>query len=197
MKIKTISLILAVFLISGCAVISKNVLKEVDTGINMTMVQERPDEYIGKKVVWGGTILASENKEKETEIEVLESELAFDYSPKDGDSMGRFIIESTRYLDTKVYKPNKRITVAGTIKAVEVRKIGKMDYPFPIITPIEMKLLEPPEKIEPYQQMAPYMYGPYMPYGPYYPYPYGPSPFSPFPYGPYPYGPYPYRPFPY
>ncbi|MBI5643693.1 MAG: Slp family lipoprotein [Deltaproteobacteria bacterium] len=190
---KTLVLVLSLFIFAGCgSVISKNVVKEVDRNITIEMVQANPDQYIGKKVLWGGTVLGTENLEATTEVEVLESTLAFDDRPEDGASRGRFIIEAKKYLDPNIYKEDKRITIAGTINRVDVRKIGKMDYPYPVITPIEIKLSE---KIEayPYDYNQPY-YPYYGPMSPYYPYnPYGPT----YPYGGYPYRyPYPYYPYP-
>lgn len=187
--------VITLFIFAGCTSISKQTLREVDKDITIEMVQEHPDKYIGKKVLWGGTVLNSENLEKVSEVEVLESDLAYDNSPKDGTSHGRFLIQTKRYLDSQIYKENKRITVAGTVKGIETRRIGQMEYPYPVVEPLEMRLFEPPSA-QPYSEY-PYMYGPY-PYSPYGPY----SPMSPFgpyyPYGPYsPYGPYPYRPFPY
>ena len=191
----TLTVVLAATLFAGCSVISKQALREVDENITLRMVQEHPENYIGKKVLWGGTILSTENKEQASEIEVLQSELAYDKSPADGGSEGRFIVESKKFLDSNVYKTNKRLTVAGTVKGTEVRKIGKMDYTYPVIVPFEMRLFEPPSeqpKYPEYGPMYPYPYGPYGPYGPWYP-----SPWPSYPYGPYPYGPYPYRPYPY
>ena len=182
---------LASFLLAGCSVIPKSVLKEVDRDIAIDMVQALPERYAGAKVLWGGIILNSENLEEVTEIEILETELAFDERPEDGSSKGRFVLQSPGYLDTNIFSKNKRITVAGTVKSIERRKIGKMDYPYPIITPIEIRTFEPLS-----EYYEPNYYGPYGPYGPY-PYgPYGPS----YPYGPnYPFGPYrnPLYPYPY
>ncbi len=195
---KTFTVVLAAVLLAGCTVISKEAMKAVDEKITLTMVQEHPENYIGKKVLWGGTILSTDNREKVSEIEVLESKLAYDRSPADGGSEGRFIVESGKFLDSNVYKTNKRLTVAGTVKGTEVRKIGKMDYTYPVIVPFEMRLFEPPSEQPPYNGYpSPYMhpfgpYGPYGPYGPWYP-----SPWPSYPYGPSPYGPYPYRPYPY
>lgn len=191
-------LIIAAIVLAGCSVLPKSVLKEADRDITLDMVQANPDRFIGSKVIWGGQILGSQNLEQVTEIEVLETELAFDERPKDGASRGRFIIQNPGYLDTNIYSKGKKITVAGTVKGVERRKIGKMDYPYPIITPIEIRAFEP----LPEYYRDPYYYGYYGPYGPYGPfgpyYPYGPTyPFTPFsPYGPFRQPFYPYPPFP-
>lgn len=186
--------VLSALIISGCSVLSKGTLKQVDPDISLDIVEANPDRYVGKKVLWGGIILKTENLEDVTQIEVLETELSFDESPRDGASRGRFIVESKRYLDANVYKENKRITVAGTIKGYETRKIGKMDYRYPVVTPIEMKLFDyvpQPQYQDYYMPYTGYPYGyPYGPYGPYSPF--SPSPY-PYPYPGYPFGPYPYR----
>ncbi|MBI5343820.1 MAG: Slp family lipoprotein, partial [Deltaproteobacteria bacterium] len=113
-----------------------------------------------------------------------------DYS--EAKSTGRFIIEAQRFLDTAVYKEGKRITVAGIVKETRVKKIGKMDYSYPVIRPLEIKLSEPSPPPGAYNDISP-MFRPWGPYYPYYPWPYPPPP--PVPGYPYPY-PYPY-PFPY
>lgn len=168
----------------GCSIISKDVLKEVDRSATLILAQANPPAFTGKKILWGGVILKTDNLENTTEIEVLESELSYGDTSEDGRSRGRFIIEAKGFLDPNVYKPSKRITVAGAIKGASTRKIGKMDYAYPVIAPIEMKVYEyVPQPDYP----LPWWYDPYYP-GPYYPYgPYGPYP------GPYPYNPYRYQ----
>lgn len=193
--LKTFAVVSVTLLMAGCSVISKEALKEVDEGITLKMVQEHPENYIGKKVLWGGTIISTDNKENASEIEVLESELAYDKSPRDGASEGRFLVEAKKFLDPSVYKTDKRVTVAGTLKGTAVRKIGKMDYTYPVVVPFEMRLFDKPlpQPTSPYDVYNyPYPYGPMGPYSPWYP-----APWPAYPYGPYPYGPYPYRPYPY
>ncbi len=170
---------------SGCgSVISKGLLKEVDRSLTIGAVQS--EQYGGRKVVWGGVIITSKNLERTTEIEVLETRLSWSDIPADpveNGSGGRFIIEAAEYLDTAIFTEGKFLTVAGTVKGVITRKIGMMDYPYPVITPIEIKLFEP--SIEPdYRDLQwydpfypPYYYGQYPPwypgYSPWYPgYPY-------------------------
>ncbi len=166
-------------LISGCAsIMSSDVLKGVDKGLTVELVQANPDAFKAKKVLWGGLIVRTTNLERVTEIEVLETPLAYNDVPTDGKSRGRFIVRFNGYLDAAVYKEGEGITVAGVVAGTSVRKIGKMDYAYPVVTPIELKISEPYK--EDYYYNDPYYYGPY--YGPYY----GASPFY---YGPYtPYG---------
>ncbi len=188
---RVITLIALLFImgaVSGCgSVISKGLLKEVDRSITIGAVQ--PERYTGRKVVWGGVIIASENLERTTEIEVLETRLSWGDIPADpveNGSGGRFIIEAAKYLDTAIFAEGKFLTVAGTVKGVTTRKIGMMDYPYPVITPIEIKLLEPPREDD---YRDPLWYDPFSPpyyYGQYPPWYHGPPPISPW-YPGYPY----------
>lgn len=158
-----ISLALAALLVAGCApVISREALRDVDRSLTVEMVRSRTDAYAGRKVAWGGIIIASENHEKTTEVEVLETSLSKTLYPydADADTKGRFIIEADGYLDTAIFRPGKKITVAGSVKTVVTRKIGKMDYAYPVITPIEIKLFEPPPAPAIYYLNMPPGYGP-------------------------------------
>ena len=187
-------MLIAVATLSGCgSVISKSALMGVDRNATFDMVQKEPARFSGANILWGGVILSTQNLESATEIEVLETRLdyndlpEFDYSS----SRGRFIITADRYLDTNIYKEGKGVTVAGKVMGVSTRKIGKMDYTYPVVRPVEMKLSEelPKDYYAGYPMWGyPYYGDPFSAYGPYNPY----YPFSPF--GPtYPYGPYPYR----
>lgn len=184
---KTLLVILAAVALAGCSVVPKSILKEVNRDISMDQVQANPGQYIGQKVLWGGIIMKSENLEKVTRIEVLETDLAYDERPADGSSRGRFLVQAPGYLDTTIYAKNKRITVAGIVKGVEKGIIGKMEYPFPVIEPIDIRTFEPMSERDYDYPYYPF-YGPYYPYGPFYPYgphsPYGPyrQPFYPYPY---------------
>lgn len=173
------------FMATGCgSVLSKGIVEQADRTVTMEMVQASPDLYKGVTVIWGGSIVKAENLEKTTVIEVLETELAYDDVPHDGDSGGRFLIEAQGYLDTTIYASSKRITVAGVVEGVRKQLIGKMEYPYPVVSPIEIKIFEE-RTVDYYEDYPPWWYGPY---GPYYP-----SPYPYYPYPGYPYGPYPYR----
>ncbi|GMR04331.1 MAG: hypothetical protein BMS9Abin23_0227 [Thermodesulfobacteriota bacterium] len=189
---KKIALIALLVLLSGCAsVISKEVLKEVDRSITLDLVQADPASFTGRKVLWAGVIISTENLETTTDIEVLETKLDYGYVPTEEKSKGRFIIEAARYLDPAVYKEGRTIIVAGVVKGIRVKKIGKMDYRYPVITPIELKLIQPRQDL--YYNDYPPAWGFYGPYYPRYPWPYWPRrPY--YPYYPYPY-PYPYTPY--
>jgi len=162
----------AALIISGCtSIISSNVLKGVDKGITLELVQANPDAFKAKRVLWGGLIIKTTNLEKVTEIEVLETPLAYNDVPTEGKSRGRFIVRINGFLDAAVYKAGEGLTVAGVVAGSSVSKIGKMNYAYPVLTPVELKIVKP-YSAEDYNYSDPYNYGPY--YGPYYGRPYSP-----------------------
>ncbi len=174
MSMKKLSLILFIFLLTaGCSsVLSETALKDVDRSITVPAVQADPESYTGKTVVWGGRIVKAENMKDVTMIEVLESRLSIMDIPSNEKSRGRFLIEAPGYLDTLTYKKDIEITVAGVIKGVEHNAIGKMSYPYPVLSPLEMEISDPPDT---YYYDYPFRNRPYY-YDPYYePYYYGPQ----------------------
>jgi len=166
----TVCIIILVFL-TGCSVISKSIRSEVDRTITLPMVQANPDAFKNKKVIWGGIVLSSKNLAEKTVIEVLQTPL--DRSDRVTDkekSLGRFLVESSVYMDTFLYKTGKEITVAGVIKGATIQKIGERDYIYPVIEPIQMRVFEPYK--EPVYEPSPlWPWWHYPPYNPYYPYP--------------------------
>lgn len=162
-------------LTSSCGVvISKALVKETDLSITPSMVRENPETYIGSNVIWGGVIISTENKEDSTVVEVFATTLTKSlrptgsYSSTKPGKLGRFLIKTNEYLDPLIFKLNTMITVAGVVEGVEVKKIGEMDYKYPAIRPVELKLFSVnDDDLDSY----PYTYAPYNPYyRPYYPY---------------------------
>ena len=176
MKYKMLFISLLTFFTAGCSVISKDIRRDVDRGVTLPMVQANPDAYKDKKVIWGGVILSSKNLADKTIIEALQTPLDISDMTTDKEhSQGRFLIESSVYLDTYLYKAGKEITVAGIIKGVTIQKIGERDYIYPVLEALQMRIFEPQPEIiyEPPPLWRPYQpYNPYYPYHPYYPYPY-------------------------
>ncbi|MEE9613658.1 MAG: Slp family lipoprotein [Thermodesulfobacteriota bacterium] len=166
--------VLALFL-AGCSAVSPAVLRDVDKSVTVPLVQSNPDEYIGRKVLWGGIIIASENLDKTTRVEILSSRLNMSHKPTGKGFGGRFMIEAPGFLDPFVYRPDRGITVVGFVKGVVTRKIGSMEYPYPVVEPVEVTLTDTyEEEYPPYPAYPDYPPMWYPPYDPFYPYPYYP-----------------------
>ena len=158
-------IILLLIFTAGCSVVPKDIRRQADRSITIPMVQTAPDAFKGSKVIWGGIILSSKNLADKTVIEALQTPLdRTDRVINEEQSKGRFLIESKTYLDTYLYKQGKEITVAGIIRGITVQKIGEMDYAYPVLEPLHMRVFEPQR--EPEYEPPPPMW----PYYPYYPY---------------------------
>ncbi|MBI5587464.1 MAG: Slp family lipoprotein [Deltaproteobacteria bacterium] len=143
---KTVLLLLVLLIVSGCApVIDKKTLESVDREIRFADLVKDPDRYRGRKVLLGGTIVGVENREGKTEIEVLDQPLNYQLRPTNPEeSEGRFLCVFEGFKDPAIYSRNRHITIAGVFKGLEKRRLGEMDYRYPVIEPVEHYLWRSP-----------------------------------------------------
>ena len=143
---KTTLLLISVIILCGCApVISQQTLKSVDREIKIADLAKYPEKYRGREVVLGGTIVSVENREDKTEVEVLDQPLNRRLMPVDPErSEGRFIAIFEGFKDPALYSRNRRITLAGVFKGIVKRKLGKMDYEYPVVESREHYLWRAP-----------------------------------------------------
>jgi outer membrane lipoprotein len=114
-----------------CSVIPKKIRSESEPGVSFDVLVKNVETYIGKTIILGGFILKVENLSDETKITVLQAPLAWGDEPKSKDhSEGRFIISHNRFLDPEVYRKDRKITVAGTVKGLVVQKAEKIAYSY-------------------------------------------------------------------
>ncbi len=130
-------------------------------------VQSNPEMYQGRKVIWGGSIISLKNLKDFTVIQVLQHPLdARDRVRTRKESAGRFLVVVAGYLDSEIYKKEKEIIVAGTLDEVRVEPINEMEYAYPVLKPLEIKLFSPIGDST-YEQLSPWRYPPHF-YDPYY-----------------------------
>ncbi|MCK4846903.1 MAG: Slp family lipoprotein [Deltaproteobacteria bacterium] len=184
-------------IVSGCAsVVSKGLLRDVDKTLSPSTIQAAADakDYEGRRVVWGGLIVGLTHSETSTLVEVFSTPLDSTHRPTgrvlEGSASSRFLIESEGFLDEIIYSKGSGITVVGVVKGIRKKKIDEMEYPYPLLTPIEIRIFDMMVK-ESYDSRWDTNWPPYYPYGGYYghyPYnaPYWPSPYNRYYYYPYP-----------
>jgi outer membrane lipoprotein len=129
-------------------------------------VREQGQEYLGHEVRWGGKLIETENREDTTRLTVLSRPLDKDGEPKLTDeSGGRFIAIVPVFLDPQVYATDRLVTITGTLKRPETRKVGEYPYRYPVV---EAKAwhLWPKAAETPYGYPYPGWYDPW--YGPWY-----------------------------
>jgi len=136
------------FFFSGCAhVISQETLKKTDPQITFKMLLSDPDAYKGKTVLFGGEIIQTTNTKDGAFIVVMQKPLDRYGVPTEEDiSEGRFIIFHPVFLEPLIYSQKKEITVAGVVIGSKKMPVGEVEYTYPLISPIELKLKDPPKK---------------------------------------------------
>jgi outer membrane lipoprotein len=144
-------------LLNACTpVISPLLMEQVDRDVTFSSLSARPDEFKGKIVLLGGTIVQTVPKPQETEIEVVQKQTSSSGEPYITDkSEGRYLVVVDRFLDPAIYRSGRDITVAGEVRGSEVRRIGEIDYRYPVIAASELYLWKKPLSPQAY----PYPYG--------------------------------------
>ena len=145
MKLRNVSNIFVIFfilLMMGCAAgISKQVRSKVTYTGSFSALQKTPDAYKGEVVMLGGRIIEAKASSPLSELTVLQLAIGTSDRPKNSDkSEGRFIIQSKQLLDPAIYEKDMLVTVVGTLKGSKVLPIGDLEYTYPIVEPIEIKL---------------------------------------------------------
>jgi outer membrane lipoprotein len=141
---KTLSMLLVFILLLGAACatgISQQARAQVTYSEKFSVLQERPSAYLGQVVMFGGKILETKASSTSSEITVLQLPLGTSDRPQDGDrSEGRFLLRSVQFLDPAVYRTGLLLTAVGRVTGSEVRPIGGLDYAYPVVDVIEIKL---------------------------------------------------------
>ena len=105
-----------------------------DPGLTPQIAANRIDPSLGRRVLWGGGVIASTNRETTTEVEVLAYPLKESQRPDERAApLGRFLAVWPGYLETVDYGQGRRVTVRGRI--VEVRRglVGQASYIYPVV----------------------------------------------------------------
>ncbi len=152
---KTIILTVLIGLL-GCAhPVSEELRKNLDPTLTFERLLEFPEEFIGKRAMFGGVIVETRALPEGTEIEVVQKKIDFSGYPEIGDKTGgRFIFFNKGFLEPEIYSKGRGITGVGKIRGTQVGKVGERPYEFPVIEAEELKLLDDVER-------NPYFYPPY------------------------------------
>jgi outer membrane lipoprotein len=148
-------------LMVSCAPLSQEILRQVDEGLTLREVQKDPHSYLGKIVLWGGVIVETTNKQNETLIKVMQTELGYEKRPMDLDkSAGRFLVRYFGFLDPAIFKQGREVTIAGEVMGKEVLPLGTIQYAYPVIQAKEIHLWEQQQEYRPLYYAPGYYYEP-------------------------------------
>ena len=111
-KIRHNFLWLALILFSGCGpVLSQAVLDESDANVLLGELQRSPENYLGKSVLFGGTIVRVGNDASGSWAEILQRPLGYRLEPKLNDQTGgRLLLKSKDRKSTRLNSSHTDIT---------------------------------------------------------------------------------------
>lgn len=145
--------------------------------LSVAQVQQAPAGLEGRRVRWGGSIVATVNLPQATEIEVLSRPLSRDGEPRTWDpGEGRFVARIAGFVDPAEYAKDRALTVEGTLLRLETRMVGDYPYAYPVVAAEARHLWPeaPPPSASPYP--GPWGWPGYGPgWGPWGGWPYGPG----------------------
>jgi len=140
--------------LSGCAhVVSRDVLEEVNRDVSFAELRKDPGAYTGKVVLLAGVIVKTVNREDGTLLEIYQTEMESGGMPIHPDvSGGRFLALYEGFLDSEIYRGGRKVTIAGTVRGKQAKKLGQVDYHYPYLIIKEIHLWEEGQwhRYEPY-----------------------------------------------
>lgn len=121
-------------LLSACAARPVVVASAPVTAALPFDVAAEPERYRGAEVIWGGMILAVDNRETQTEVTVLAYPLDTAQRPVPAaGTRGRFIIVLPGYVERHDYPDGLFVTLSGRLAGTRAGQVGEHDYAFPLV----------------------------------------------------------------
>lgn len=157
------STILIIGFLTGCASkIQQPIDEKIDEIPSLNLVRQNIDNYIDRRVRWGGVIASVINEKATTVMEIVDHPLSRQGRPLETDQTeGRFLARFDGFLDPVVYAKGREITIVGTINKSTQGLINQFEYIYPEVIVATFKLWPIKKEVE-------YIYEPYW-YGPWYP----------------------------
>jgi outer membrane lipoprotein len=126
---------LALLFFAGCGpVLSQAVIDESDRNVLLGELQRNPDRYIGKSVLFGGTIVRVGNDASGSWAEILQRPLGYRLEPELNDqTSGRLLIKSNEIWDDQIFSKGRKITLVGKVEGTEPRTVDEISYDYPIL----------------------------------------------------------------
>ncbi len=155
---------------AGCAS-TPDPIRDAPDGPPPGVVREAPEDYVGQRVRWGGTIAEIDNAVDHTLVYVVARELHDSGRPTRNDaSTGRFVAVLEGFHDPVILAPGRELTAVGELQEATRATVGEFDYLYPVVR-AELHRLWPRREPRHYHH---HHYHPYYYHDPWYPYHYFP-----------------------
>ena len=133
LDLRAFVLTLACAILAACATPVFNDTGNI-TAVVASDVQQAPDRYAGTQVIWGGRIIAVENREQTTEVEIVGYPLDRDQQPMpDSPTVGRFILVLPGFVEPFDYPAGRHLSVHGFITGSRLGLVDEHDYLYPLL----------------------------------------------------------------
>lgn len=133
------SVVLTLFLlpwIQACAsVISETLIRQSAPSIAFSDLAKNPENYRGKLVILGGTVISVENPPLANRVKVLQRPFGGAMEPVMNDqTSGRFILIGDKPFDEKEFACGRKITVAAeVVGSSEEQSLDAATYRYPLL----------------------------------------------------------------
>lgn len=139
--LRCLFVLLSVIGLGSCATGPKFDVTGVDPALTPARAATNIETARGKRVLWGGAIVASRNLKDSTQIEVLGYPVSDDGKPKRNEPpQHRFLVMHPGYLETADYAPGRMISVLGTVTGTQEGKVGDARYVYPAVNAEQLYL---------------------------------------------------------
>jgi outer membrane lipoprotein len=134
-------LAIGLLLLTACATTPPLDSSGIDTALTPAQAGNDPAGLKGSRVLWGGMIIAAENLETQTQIEILAYPLDTKQRPDtSAQPYGRFLARRDGYLETADLDNGRLITLTGRLEGTTQAMIGESRYTYPVVQVSEYHL---------------------------------------------------------
>lgn len=122
-------------IVTGCATMSPSIENPPVNDLQYAQVLPNLDQYQGEVVRWGGVVADVSNQENQAEMTLVQFPVTRYGKPiTTANSVGRFIVQTSGFLDPLIYEKGALVTVVGTISGEQSRKVDEKTLRMPVVT---------------------------------------------------------------
>lgn len=134
MNARALMMVVIALALGACATTPPLETSGVDPDLTPAQSTESLDLANGRRIHWGGVIIAGRNLESESQLEMLAYPLTGNGRPDtDRKPLKRFLAVKKGYLETLDYSAGRIASFVGTLQPSRTGRIGDSDYRYPVL----------------------------------------------------------------
>lgn len=133
--------LLSLALLTACASAPPLKMEGADLTLTPGRAAASPETTRGRRVAWGGIIVATHNLKRTTEIEALGYPLNESGRPNtNATAQHRFLLVRSGYLEPTDYRAGRLVTAVGVLAGMRRGRVGEATYVYPVLEADELYL---------------------------------------------------------